>query len=215
MTIHALTIDICKEKNKELLPELGRFIKFDLLDPINTSTNLENYENIVQMIQDNKFLGFVVVFAENRISGFSGVMTPSVWKPNYARINSRFYLAARYRQRGIVNFQEAESQRKTFIHKLYFHELDICRENNIDVCFVTRENKGKSNAIKSIHYRKNLIDPDGDWILADDYIQTCQDLSPSCIQRCKYKVMNPDYDLENLRNDFTWYTQEQYAEMFY
>ena len=58
--------------------------------------------------------------------------------------------------------------------------------------------------------KKNLIDPDADWVVAKDYIQTCDNISRSCIQRCKYKVLNKNFNLNKIKQDFKWMNQNEY-----
>ena len=162
------------------------------------------------MIRDNKFLGFFVTYSNGEFSGCSGVMTPNIWKKNYARINSRFYLFTKFREVSLVNFQRSPSDRKNFTKTLYFSEVSLCEDLNMDVIFVTRENKGRHNAIETICRRRNLITPDANWIVAKDYIQTCDNISRSCIQRCKYKVLNRNFNLNKIRQDFKWMSQDEY-----
>lgn len=205
---HSNIIDLCKNEN--LIDEFQSSIIEDLKSSINRPTVKDNYLNIADMIRDDKFLGFFVTHNNGEFSGCSGVMTPSIWKNNYARINSRFYLFTKFREVGLGDFQRSASDRKNFIKTLYFNEVNLCVDLNMDVIFVTRESKGRHNAIESICKRKNLIDPDADWVVAKDYIQTCDNISRSCIQRCKYKVLNKNFNLNKIRQDFKWMSQNEY-----
>ena len=207
-TDHSKVIDLCKNEN--LIDEFQSSIVEDLKSSINKPTVKDNYLNIADMIRDNKFLGFFVTYSNGEFSGCSGVMTPSIWKKNYARINSRFYLFTKFREVSLVNFQRSPSDRKNFTKTLYFSEVSLCEDLNMDVIFVTRENKGRHNAIETICRRRNLITPDANWIVAKDYIQTCDNISRSCIQRCKYKVLNRDFNLNKIRQDFKWMSQDEY-----
>ena len=205
---HSKIIDLCKNEN--LIDEFQSSIVEDLKSSINKPTVKDNYLNIADMIRDNKFLGFFVTYSNGEFSGCSGVMTPSIWKKNYARINSRFYLFTKFREVSLVNFQRSPSDRKNFTKTLYFSEVSLCEDLNMDVIFVTRENKGRHNAIETICRRRNLITPDANWIVAKDYIQTCDNISRSCIQRCKYKVLNRNFNLNKIRQDFKWMSQDEY-----
>ena len=207
-TDHSKVIDLCKNEN--LIDEFQSSIVEDLKSSINKPTVKDNYLNIADMIRDNKFLGFFVTYSNGEFSGCSGVMTPSIWKKNYARINSRFYLFTKFREVSLVNFQRSPSDRKNFTKTLYFSEVSLCEDLNMDVIFVTRENKGRHNAIETICRRRNLITPDANWIVAKDYIQTCDNISRSCIQRCKYKVLNRNFNLNKMRQDFKWMSQDEY-----
>ena len=207
-TDHSKVIDLCKNEN--LIDEFQSSIVEDLKSSINKPTVKDNYLNIADMIRDNKFLGFFVTYSNGEFSGCSGVMTPSIWKNNYARINSRFYLFTKFREVSLVNFQRSPSDRKNFTKTLYFSEVSLCEDLNMDVIFVTRENKGRHNAIETICRRRNLITPDANWIVAKDYIQTCDNISRSCIQRCKYKVLNRNFNLNKMRQDFKWMSQDEY-----
>jgi hypothetical protein len=182
----------------------------DLKSSINKPTVKDNYLKIGDMIRADKFLGFFVTYNNGEFSGCSGVMTPSIWKKNYARINTRFYLFTKFREVSLVNFQRSASDRKNFTKTLYSNEVNLCMDLNLDVIFVTRENKGRHNAIETICRRRNLITPNANWIVAKDYIQTCDNISRSCIQRCKYKVLNRDFDLNKIRQDFKWMSQDEY-----
>ena len=207
-TDHSKVIDLCKNEN--LIDEFQSSIVEDLKSSINKPTVKDNYLNIADMIRDNKFLGFFVTYSNGEFSGCSGVMTPNIWKKNYARINSRFYLFTKFREVSLVNFQRSPSDRKNFTKTLYFSEVSLCEDLNMDVIFVTRENKGRHNAIETICRRRNLITPDANWIVAKDYIQTCDNISRSCIQRCKYKVLNRNFNLNKIRQDFKWMSQDEY-----
>ena len=207
-TDHSKIIDLCKNEN--LIDEFQSSIIEDLKSSINKPTVKDNYLKIGDMIRADKFLGFFVTYNNGEFSGCSGVMTPSIWKKNYARINTRFYLFTKFREVSLVNFQRSASDRKNFTKTLYSNEVNLCMDLNLDVIFVTRENKGRHNAIETICRRRNLITPNANWIVAKDYIQTCDNISRSCIQRCKYKVLNRNFDLNKIRQDFKWMSQDEY-----
>lgn len=207
--------DLNLPKNTDRREQFERY-RYDVM--VNTTIRNQNFTK--QRFDIDKQLGtFLMVDREkDRIAAICAVFIPPVWPNNIARLFNRSYIDPDYRAKGLARSDGVTSTAglgklgrwcQTFAYNAM---IDVCKKNNIDVGVCTRENNGKSNAIKLL--LENSKHADTNWDIKPNYYLTCDnENSEKCWQRLIYVPIS-DKDPDTVLSSIKQITADEYYQRF-
>ena len=160
------------------------------------------------------YISFVLVTHKNKIVCFSSAKKIPHWPESTARVYNRFYLSKIFRSEGLSGYnQSREEMGYELVHPLYNMMIERCKESNIKLVVVTRENKGSSNAISEVHRTVNAHDTFKRWKIHTEYILTCKWAKK---KQCWQRACFLSFDNKNsyLIKKIPSLSQKQYSEKF-
>ena len=187
--------------------KIKKFVEID--DP--TGSTLLNF---TKYINTNFYtlLSFILITYRNKILGFASVAQISHWPKGIVRIYNRFYLCKNLRVQGAGGYNNI---RKEVGHLLYNTMFQKCRDHNMKIAVVTRENTGHLNAIRAVHREVNSHDFHKKWKIYPDYILTCnQPKKQKCWQRAIFRFIDEMEEDCTLMKNIPSLFQRQYKKKF-
>lgn len=190
-TVNLRIIDLKKQPSWQ--PCFEEYRSF-ILKAYKSSKNIENYSP--KRLKVESCLGFFLFFDEDRksIAGFLSVAEPAPWPKGAARIDSRYWADPHYRLKGLsagagTNPRQAANWGCAAALE---PQISCCRENNIALAAITRENAsgpGRKNSLPALYKKWKLK---RGWNLAENYFLTCLNKEDyKCWQRLVYRELAP------------------------
>ena len=181
------------KKQPSWRPRFEEYRSF-ILKAYKSSRNIENYSS--GRLKVESCLGFFLFFDgdRNSIAGFLSVFRPPPWPRGAARIDSRYWADPHYRLKGLsAGAGKNPLQAANWgCAAALDHQISCCRENNITLAAITRENiggPGRKNSLPALYKKWELK---RGWSLAENYFLTCPDRQDyRCWQRLVYRELAP------------------------
>ena len=169
----------------------------------------------------SNYLAFILISCKNDIIGFASVRRMAHWPKSIARIYNRIYISKKIRQifrrKGLEDIKNPIKKYQRMTRPMYNMMMEKCKEHGIKIAVVTRENKGISNSIKTIHLKINAQDPYKKWKIYPDYLLTCNwPQNQKCWQRAIFRHININETemYHNILKNIPYLSENEYKKKF-